>query len=58
LVVAERASGDARENCENVVPRELVAGEVEAPTRKAGWIFEDANGNRPDVRDADLRERP
>src|SRR6516164_4662475 len=58
LVVRKRASGDARENGHRVIPSELVACEVEALAGEASGIFEDTNGNRPDVRDGNLRERP
>jgi hypothetical protein len=40
-----------RENGEGVIPRELVAREVEALAREATGVLEDANGDRPDVRD-------
>src|SRR5260370_17665848 len=58
LVIAKRATGDTRENGEGVIPRELVAREVEALAREATGILEDANGDRPNVRDGNLRERP
>jgi hypothetical protein len=58
LVIAKRAAGDARESGEGVIPRELVAREVEALAREATGILEDANGDRPNVRDGNLRERP
>ena len=58
LVIAEGAAGDAREDGEGVIPRELVAREVEALAREATGVLEDANGDRADVRDRNLRERP
>src|SRR6476661_564260 len=56
LEIGERATGDTGEDDANVVARELVATEVEALPREAAWILEDANGDRADVRDGDLRE--
>ena len=56
LVIAKRATGDARENGEGVIPRELVAREVEALACEAPRVLEEANGDGPDVRDGDLRE--
>ena len=56
LEIGERATGDAREDGDDVVARELVAREVEALAREAAWVLEDANGDGPDVRDGDLRE--
>ena len=38
-------------NGDDVIPRKLVAREVEAPARAAAGVFEDANGDRPDVHD-------
>src|SRR5450631_4343897 len=58
LIIGERAAGDARENGDDVIPRELVAREVEALAREATGVLEGANGDRSDVRDGDLRERP
>jgi putative ABC transport system substrate-binding protein len=56
LEIGERATGDTREDGEDVVARELVAPEVEALACEAAWILEEANGDGPDVRDGDLRE--
>src|SRR5258705_62893 len=56
LEIGERATGDTREDGEDVVARELVAPEVEALACKAAWVLEEANGDGPDVRDGDLRE--
>src|SRR3984885_3856827 len=58
LVIAKRATGDTRENGEGVIPRELVAREVETLAREATGILEDANRDRANVRDSNLRERP
>src|SRR5712671_7592982 len=54
LVIGEGAAGDARENGDDVIPRQIVAREVEALAREATGVLEDANGDRPDVRDGDL----
>jgi hypothetical protein len=58
LLIAKGSAGDARENGEGVSPRELVAREVEALAREAPGVLEDPNGDCPDVRDGNLRERP
>ncbi len=58
LEIAKGAAGDTREDGEGVIPRELVAREVEALAREATGVLKDANGDRPDVRDGNLRERP
>src|SRR5260370_14157830 len=58
LVIVKRAAGNARENGEGVIPRELVAREVEALAREATRVLEEADGDRPHVRDGNLRERP
>src|ERR1700690_427290 len=58
LVIGEGAAGDARENGDDVIPRELVACELESLAREATRALENANGDRPDVCDGDLRERP
>src|SRR5258705_8680621 len=57
LEIRERATGDTREDGDDVVACELVAREVEALPRETVWLLEDANGDGPDVRDGDLRER-
>src|ERR1700733_9414253 len=56
LVIAKGAACDAREDGEGVIPGELVAREVEALAREATSILEDANGDRSNVRDGNLRE--
>src|ERR1700722_2839266 len=56
LVIAKGAPGDARENGHDVIPVELVSGEVEALAREAADVLEDPNGDRPNVRDGNLRE--
>jgi hypothetical protein len=56
LEIGERATGDTREDGEDVVARELVAPKVEALACEAAWVLEEANGDGPDVRDGDLRE--
>jgi hypothetical protein len=56
LVIAKGAAGDTREDGEGVIPRELVSREVEALAREATGVLEDANGDRPNVRDGNLRE--
>jgi len=56
LEIGERATGDTREDGEDVVARELVAPEVEALACEAAWVLEEAKGDGPDVRDGDLRE--
>src|SRR5262249_1312583 len=58
LVIGKGAAGDARENGEGFIARELIAREVEALAREATGVLEDTNGDRPDVRDGNLRERP
>src|SRR5260370_23892060 len=58
LVIGEGPAGDARENGDDVIPRKQVAREVEALAREATGVLEDTNGDRPDVRDGNLRERP
>src|SRR3984957_13883059 len=58
LEIGERATGDTREDGEDVVAGEFVAPEVEALARKAAWVLEEANSDGPDVRDGDLREPP
>src|SRR5258706_8733491 len=56
LQIGERATGDPREDGDDVVARELVAPEVEALACKAAGVLEKANGDGPDVRDGDLRK--
>src|SRR6185369_4626439 len=56
LEIGERATGDTREDGEDVVARELVASEVEALACKAAWSLKEANGDGADVRNGDLRE--
>ncbi len=56
--VAKGPAGDAGENGDGGIPRELVAREVEALAREAAGVLEDANGDRSDVRDGNLRQRP
>jgi hypothetical protein len=56
LVIAKGVPGDARENGHGVIPVELVSREVEALAREATGVLEDANGDRPNVRDGNLRE--
>src|SRR6266567_1133324 len=51
LEVGERATGDAREDGDDIVAREVVAREVEALACEAAWVLEEANGDGPDVRD-------
>ncbi len=51
LEIGERATGDARENGEGVTPREFVAREVDA-------LADEATGDRLDLRDGNLPERP
>src|SRR5258706_7045760 len=58
LQIGERATGDPREDGDDVVARELVAPEVEALAFEAAWVLEEANGDGADVRDGDLRELP
>src|SRR5260370_32640007 len=58
LVIVKRAADNARENGEGVIPRELVAREVEALAREAARVLEEADGDRPDVHDVTLRQRP
>ena len=57
-VIAKGAAGDTREDGEGVIPDELVAREVEALAREATGVLKDATGNRPNVRDGNLGERP
>jgi hypothetical protein len=45
LEIGERATGDTREDGEDVVARELVAPEVEALACEAAWVLEEANGD-------------
>ena len=47
LVIVKRATGNALENGEGVIPRELVAREVEALAREASRVLEEADGDRP-----------
>src|SRR4029077_2470481 len=56
LEIGERATGDTREDGDDVVARELVAREVEALACEVTWVLEEANGCAPDVRNGDLRE--
>src|SRR5260370_19391200 len=58
LVIVKRAAGNARENGEGVIPRELIARAVAALAREATRVLEEADGDRPDVHHANLRERP
>src|SRR4029077_15617967 len=58
LVIAKRATGDARENGHGVIPRELVARDVETLAGEASGLLEDANGDCPDIWDGNLRQRP
>ena len=55
LVIAKVAAGDARENAHGLITRELVAREVETLAGEASGIFEDANGDRPDIWNGNLR---
>src|ERR1700680_3500404 len=55
LVVAKGAAGDTREDGEGVIPRELVAREVEALAREATGVLKGANRERANVRDRNLR---
>ena len=55
LVVRKRAAGDSRENGHRVIPRELVACEVETLAGEASGVLEDANGDRPDIWNGNLR---
>jgi hypothetical protein len=43
---------------QSVIPGELVACEVEAFAGEETGVLKDANGDRPDVHDGNLRERP
>src|SRR5260370_823089 len=52
LVIGKGGAGDAAEDGEGVLPRELVAGEVEALAGEAPGVLKDANGDRPNVRDS------
>src|SRR6202162_4519318 len=56
LVIAKGAPGNARENGHGVIPVELVSREVEALAREAAGVLEDPDGDRPNVRDGNLRE--
>jgi len=47
LVTAKGAAGDTREYGEGVIPRELVAREVEALAREATGVLKDANATAP-----------
>src|SRR3984957_2661597 len=58
LVIAKRPTDDTRENGEGGIPRELAAREFETLAREATGILEDANRDRANVRDGNLRERP
>jgi hypothetical protein len=55
LVIGKVAAGNTRENAHGVIARELVAREVEALAREASGIFEDANCDRPDIWNGNLR---
>ena len=57
LKVGKGAAGDARENAHGVIPGELVARQVDTLAGEASGVLEDANGDRPDIRDGNLRER-
>src|SRR5262249_36990922 len=56
LEIGECATGDTREDGDDVVARELIAPEVEALACKAIWVLEEAHGDGSDVRDGDLCE--
>jgi hypothetical protein len=56
LEIAERATGDTREDGDDVIAREVVAREVKALAGEAAWVLEEANGDGPDVREGNLRE--
>src|SRR5260370_2745203 len=58
LVIAKGAAGAVREDGQGVIPREFVAREVEALAGEATGLLEDADGERANVRDSNLRERP
>ena len=55
LVIGKVAAGDTRENAHGVITCELVAREVEALAGEASGIFEDANCDRPDIWNGNLR---
>src|SRR5260370_18390603 len=58
LVIVKRAAGNARENGEGVIPRELVAREVEALAREATRVLEEADGDRPGFHHGTFCEGP
>src|SRR5260221_1785107 len=58
LEIGEGTAGDAREDGDDFVARELVASKIEAPAYEAVWVLEYAYGGGPYVRDGDLRELP
>jgi hypothetical protein len=55
LVIGKVAAGDEGENAHGVINRELVAREVEALAGEASGVLEDANGDRPDIWNGNLR---
>ena len=58
LLIGKGAAGDARENGEGIIAREIVAREVEALAREASGVLEDTNGDGSDVCDGNLRKCP
>ena len=58
LVIGKVAAGDTGENGHGVIPRELVAREVETLAGEASGVLEDANGDRPDIWNGNLSQRP
>src|SRR4029077_13869041 len=58
LKVGKRAADDTREYGHGFISCEFVAREVETFAGESSGIFKNANGDLPDVRGGDLRERP
>lgn len=58
LQIAQGPASNARENGHGLVPCEFVAREVESLAGEATGVPEDANGDRSNVLDGNLRVRP
>src|ERR1700758_1454006 len=55
LIIGKVASGNARENAHGLITRELVARKVETLAGEASGVLENANGNRSDILNSNLR---
>src|SRR5450755_3305489 len=58
LIVGERAADDTREGGHGFIPGEFISGEVETLAGEASGLLKDANSDRPDIMDGNLRVGP